>query len=111
MCSRNNYNDDVVLDEIELIEVDGWEAGGRGPPKHKVVLKACYLIFENKYKNLWEMHKPIQARTRNLSAGENVQKWTRYFLLFFPTRPSDEYDSASCRKYSRPLLDVFACIG
>ena len=45
MCSRNNYNDDVVLDEIEFIEVDGWETGGRGPPKHKVVLKACYLIF------------------------------------------------------------------
>ena len=21
--------------------------------------------------------------------GENIQKWTRYFLLFFPTRPSD----------------------
>ena len=33
-----------------------------------------------------------------------------YFLLFFPTRPSDEYDSAPSRKYSRPLLDVFACI-
>ena len=48
MCSRNNYNDDVVLDEIELIEVDGWETGGRGPPKHKVVLKACYLIFLSK---------------------------------------------------------------
>ena len=31
--------------------------------------------------------------TRNLSTGENVQKWTRYFLLFFPTRPSDEYDA------------------
>ena len=30
---------------------------------------------------------------------------------FFPTRPSDDYDSAPSRKYSRPLLDVFACIG
>ena len=30
---------------------------------------------------------------------------------FFPTRPSDEYDSAPSRKYTRPLLDVFACIG
>ena len=30
---------------------------------------------------------------------------------FFPTRPSDEYDSAPSRKWSRPLLDVFACIG
>ena len=27
--------------------------------------------------------QPIQARTRNLSTGENVQKWTRYFLLLF----------------------------
>ena len=35
--------------------------------------------------------KPIQARTRDLSTGENVQKWTRYFLLFFRTRPSDNY--------------------
>ena len=43
--------------------------------------------------------------------GENVQKWTRYFLLFFSTRSSDEYDSAPSRKYSRPLLDFFACIG
>ena len=33
------------------------------------------------------------------------------FFSFFPTRPSDEYDSAPSRKYSRPLLDVFACIG
>ena len=35
----------------------------------------------------------------------------KYFLLFFPTRPSDEYDSAPSRKNSRPLLDVFAYIG
>ena len=34
----------------------------------------------------------------------------KYFLLFFPTRPSDEYDSASSRKYSRPLWDLFAYI-
>ena len=33
------------------------------------------------------------------------------FFSFFPTRPSDKYDSAPSRKYSRPLLDVFACIG
>ena len=26
------------------------------------------------------------------------RKWTRYFFLFFSTRPSDEYDSASGRK-------------
>ena len=32
------------------------------------------------------------------------------FSSIFPTRPSDEYDSATSRKYSRPLLDVFACI-
>ena len=34
-----------------------------------------------------------------------------FFFSFFPMRPSDEYDSAPSRKYSRPLLDVFACIG
>ena len=33
------------------------------------------------------------------------------FSSFFPTRPSNEYDSAPSRKYSSPLLDVFACIG
>ena len=43
--------------------------------------------------------------------AKTLQKWTRYFLLFFPTRPSDEYDSGLSRKYSRPLLDIFACIG
>ena len=31
--------------------------------------------------------------------------------LFFPTRPSDEYDSAPSRKNSRPLSDVFDYIG
>ena len=36
---------------------------------------------------------------------------TLFSSLFFPTRPSDEYDSAQSRKNSRPLLDVFACIG
>ena len=33
------------------------------------------------------------------------------FFSFFPTRPSDEYDSAPSRKYSRPLWCKFACIG
>ena len=33
------------------------------------------------------------------------------FFSFFPTRPSDQYDSAPSRKCSRPLLDLFACIG
>ena len=36
---------------------------------------------------------------------------TLFSSLFFPTRPSDDYDSAPSRKCSRPLLDVFACIG
>ena len=31
-----------------------------------------------------------------MSTGENVQKWTPYFLLFFSTRP---------------ILNIFACIG
>ena len=33
------------------------------------------------------------------------------FFFFFPTRPSDEHDSAPSQKYSRPLMEVFACIG
>ena len=36
---------------------------------------------------------------------------TLFSSPFFPTPPSDEYDSAPSRKYSRPLLDVLACIG
>ena len=36
---------------------------------------------------------------------------SRVFSFFFPTRPSDEYDSASSRKYSRPLCRKIACIG
>ena len=35
----------------------------------------------------------------------------RYLLFEFPLRPSDEYDSAPSRKYSRSILNVFACIG
>ena len=36
---------------------------------------------------------------------------TTCFLLFFTTRSCDKYDSAPTRKKSRPLLNVFACIG
>ena len=50
MCSRNNYEDDLELavvlhDEAETMEVDGWETGGQGPPKHKVVLKGRFRII------------------------------------------------------------------
>ena len=34
-----------------------------------------------------------------------------FFLPFFPTRMSDDYDSAPSRKYSRSLWCKFACIG
>ena len=80
---------------------------GKGKPKKPTYYVVSYMHFTCIYK----MHYPIQARTRNLTTGENVQKWTRYFLLFFSTRPSDKYDSLRRRKNSRPLLDVFACIG
>ena len=33
------------------------------------------------------------------------------FSLGFPTRPSDESDSAPSRTYSCTLMDVFSCIG
>ena len=32
------------------------------------------------------------------------QNGREYFLLFFPTRPSDEYDSTPSRKYSRSFF-------
>ena len=42
--------------------------------------------------------------------GLKLENFERlYFLRFFSTRPSDEYDSAPSRKYARPLLDVFTC--
>ena len=47
--------------------------------------------------------------------GDNFQKWTQrhhaIFFSFFPTRPSDEYDSAPSRKYSRQILNVLPSIG
>ena len=43
----------------------------------------------------------INYITRNLFIGEKVQKWTHYFLLLFPTRPSDEYDSQRRVKNTR----------
>ena len=54
--------------------------------------------------------------TRQVSSSFLVHKQKRpkmdtLFSSFFPTRPSDEYDTAPSRKYSRPLLDDFACIG
>ena len=40
----------------------------------------------------------------------NERSATALFSSFFQTRSSREYDSAPGRKYSRPLLDIFACI-
>ena len=36
---------------------------------------------------------------------------TLFSSLFFPTCPTQLYDSSPSGKYSRPLLIVFACIG
>ena len=36
---------------------------------------------------------------------------TLFSSLFFPTRPSDEYDTALSRKYSRPLLNTGPNLG
>ena len=51
-----------------------------------------------------EDSKPVHRRKR-------PKVDTLFSSLVFPTRPSKEYDSAPSRKYSRPLLDVFSCIG
>ena len=45
----------------------------------------CYKYNIEIEKHICYHPWPIQARTRNLSTGEYVQKWTRYFLLFFLT--------------------------
>ena len=61
-----------------------------------IFLKSCF----NRYRRGLETCP--QAKTSK--SGHAI-------FFFFPTRLSDEYDSAPSRKYSRPLLDVFACIG
>ena len=67
---------------------------------------------------------PDEGKGRNLfkdltDTGEDSklvhrQIWPKMdtsIFFFFPTRPSDEYDSAASRKYSHPLWCKFACIG
>ena len=39
-----------------------------------------------------------------LIKNQAFPKISRFFLLFFSTRPSDEYDTAPSRNYSRPLI-------
>ena len=64
-----------------IIETDGPESE---ETYHQKTIESI-----GKYSNSQSSVYPIQARTRNLSIGENVKTWTRYFLFFFPTRPSD----------------------
>ena len=52
----------------------------------------------------------VSGKTRHLTdTGEFAPKWTRVFSSLFPPRPSDEYDLAPSRKYSRPLWCKFTC--
>ena len=57
------------------------------------------IVNLNRYK--WGLETCQQAKTSK----------SGHTILFFSTRPSDECNSALSRKYSRPLLDVFAFIG
>ena len=107
-CSKNSgqkrsslhiehYNLPPTLQNEHCDRKSTWEEQGSeffGP-------KIKTLPFLNRYRR--ELETCPQAKTSK--SGHAI------FFSFFPTRPSDEYDSAPSRKYSRPLLDVFACIG
>ena len=56
-------------------------------------------------------HLTITGEDSKLVHRRNRPKVDTLFSSLFSDAPSDEYDSAPSRKYSRPLLDVFACIG
>ena len=67
-------------------------------------------FIENKCRFV-EKFKPFNRYNRGLETcpQEKTSKRGRAILFsFFSTCPSDEYDSAPSRKYSHPLLDVFA---
>ena len=65
-----------------------------------------FLIFR-KLTDTGEDSKLVHRRKRpKVDTLFSSLFWTRPW-----TCPSDEYDSAPSLKYSRPLLDVFACIG
>ena len=72
-------------------------------------LKPFYqvIIFENL--NRYRRELEICPQVKTLKSERSAT--TLFSSFFFATRPSDEYDSAPSRKYSRQLLDVFACIG
>ena len=71
-------------------------------------LKPFYqvIIFEN-----LNRYRPGLEICPQANVEKCTQRHQAIFFSFFATRPSDEYDSAPSRKYSRPLLEVFACIG
>ena len=69
----------------------------------KVTSPSRVSIFEGHFTDTGEDSKLVHRRKR--------PKVDTLLSTLFPTRPSDEYDSAPSPKYSRPLLDVFACIG
>ena len=51
------------------------------------------------------------GEARDLSTGENVQKWTRYFLLFFRRVRATSMTQRLVENTCVHFLDVFACIG
>ena len=69
-----------------------------------ILLQMVKDVLEFKLTDTGEDSKLVHRRKRSkLNAVP-----PRYLILEFSPRPSDEYDSAPSRKYSRPLLDVFA---
>ena len=74
--------------------------------------RCCFEIGPLSDSDFWDPQ--VNRYRRGLETcpqAKTSKSGIEYFSSFFPTHPSDEVDSAPSRKYSRPLLDVFACIG
>ena len=69
----------------------------------------CHYLSENIKRKKYGLLRIFNSKLVQRRKRPKVD--TLFSSLFFPTRPSDEYDLAPSRKYSRPLLDVLACIG
>ena len=95
-CSKRSTKvpNDAPLRFLQLVDAFNTATAGD--------LARSELIF---YLNRYRRGLETCPQTKTFKSGRE------YFLLFFPTRPSDEYESTPSLNYSRPLLDVFACIG
>ena len=109
----------LIIDFDEPVEIGAFTMNIRNSGSCDVI--SSIMIWEEDLEPCFHRYRSI----RNLSMKLTI-RWTdtaedsklfrrrkrpKVDTLFFPPRRSDENDSARSRKYSRPLLNVFACIG